>query len=252
MKLYCQLLEVFTVREIKSSYKASFLGVLWIILYPLMTTFFLSFLFGQVIKIEDDGVPYFIFLLSGLIFWNLFQHAVTLAKDSLIWNREIVTKTAFPKEVLPLSLIFSKIPDFLVNLAMLFVFLMVFGIKIKIAFFIVFLAIIPVILLAGGIGFIFSITNGVFRDFGRMIEFLLMMLFYATPILYSEGYIPKKYFWFVTINPLALIISFVRNLFFKDTLRVDLFMTSLIISLVIFLAGIIFFRKFEKKIVDLI
>lgn len=252
MKLYSQLLEVFTIREIKSSYKASLLGILWIILYPLMTTFFLSFLFERIIKITNDDVPYFVFLLSGLIFWNFFQQGVIMAKDSLVWNREVVTKTTFSKEVLPLSLIFSKIPDFFVNLIMLFIFLAIFGFKIKIIFISILLSIIPVLLFAGGIGFVFAITNAIFRDFGKLIEFFLMIFFYATPILYSESIIPKKYLWLAMINPLALIISFVRNLLFHDSIRIDLFIISLAISFIIFLVGIFFFRKFEKKIVDLI
>jgi len=79
-----------------------------------------------------------------------------------------------------------------------------------------------------------------------------MIFFYATPILYSESIIPKKYLWLAMINPLALIISFVRNLLFHDSIRIDLFIISLAISFIIFLVGIFFFRKFEKKIVDLI
>lgn len=252
MKLYWQLLEVFTIRETKSSYKASFLGILWIVLYPLMTTFFLSFLFDRVIKITNDAVPYFVFLLSGLLFWNFFQQGVTLAKDSLIWNRDVVTKTAFQKEVLPLSLVFSKIPDFFVNMLMLFVFLAIFGFKIKLIYILTLFAVIPVLFLACGIGLIFAIANGVFRDFGRLVEFFLMILFYATPILYAQESIPKKYLWFVMINPLALVISFIRNLLFKNTIKIDLFVISLIISLAVFVAGIVFFRKYEKKVVDLI
>lgn len=252
MKLYSQLLEVFTIREIKSGYKASIFGILWIIIYPLMTTFFLSFIFDKIIKLTNDEVPYFVFLLSGLLFWNFFNQGVILAKDSLVWNREVVTKTTFPKEVLPLSQIFSKIPDFFVNLIILFVFLLIFGIRIKIVFMVVLLAIVPVILFASGVGFIFAITNAVFRDFGKLIEFFLMILFYATPILYSDNVIPKKFLWMTVINPLALIISFIRNLLFKNSIRVDLFVMSLLISSIIFLVGIFFFRKFEKKIVDLI
>lgn len=252
MKQYLQLIEVFTFREIKSSYKASLLGTFWIIIYPLMTTFFLSFMFEKVIKINNGGVPYFVFLLSGLLFWNFFQQGVNLAKESLIWNRDLVTKSSFRKEILPISYIFSKIPDFFVSLMILFIFLIIFGIQLKATFLLLILALVPVFLFTTGIGLFFSLTNAIFRDFGRIIEFILMILFYATPILYSENIVPQKYQWLAKINPLALVLGFTHDLLFKDKLRVDLIMFSLVISFVIFIFGLLFFRKFEKKIVDLI
>src|SRR3989344_3262262 len=123
LKHYLQLLEVFTIREIKSRYKSSLLGPLWIILYPLISALIFNFIFGKFIKIKTDNIPYFLFVLSGLLVWNFFQQGVSLAKDALIWNRELITKTSFPKDVLPLSLVLSKIPDFFINFLILTVFL---------------------------------------------------------------------------------------------------------------------------------
>lgn len=253
MKQYLQLLEVFTIREIKSRYKASLLGPLWIVVYPLMTTFFLSFIFQKIVKIKTEGVPYYVFLLSGLLFWNFFQQGVILAKDSLVWNRNLVTKTTFPKEVLPLSFIFSKIPDFFINLLILLIFLILSNFKINLLFLAIPFTIIPVVLFAAGIGLFFSLTNAIFRDFGRVIEFFLMMFFYTTPILYPESFIPKKFsFFLLYFNPIALVINFSHQILFKNQIKIELLLISLIISSFIFIFGILFFRKFEKKIADLI
>lgn len=252
LMIYLQLLEVFTLREIKSRYKASFLGPIWIVLYPLMTTFLLSFIFEKVVKIITAGIPYFIFLLSGLLFWNFFEQGILLAKDSLVWNRDLVTKSKFQKETLPLSFIFSKIPDFFVNLLILFIFLIAFGFKIKLVFLFLFFAVIPVFLFAAGIGLFFSLTNAIFRDFGRIIEFFLMIFFYATPILYPENFIPKKFGFLLYLNPIALVIDFSHQLLFNNQIKIELLLISLIISFFVFILGILFFRKFEKKIADLI
>lgn len=253
MKLYLQLLEVFTLREIKSRYKASLLGPLWIIIYPLLTTFFLSFIFEKIVKIKTEDIPYFIFLLSGLLFWNFFQQGVALSKDSLVWNRELVTKSCFQKEILPLSFILSKIPDFFINLLILFIFLILYNFKIHLGFLILIIAIIPIALFAAGIGLFFSLVNAIFRDFGRIIDFFLMMFFYATPILYPENLIPKKLnLMLLSLNPIALILNFSRQIIFKNKIKIELLLISLIISIFIFISGILFFRKFEKKIADLI
>lgn len=252
LNYYFQLLEVFTIREIKSRYKASLLGPLWIVIYPLLTTLFLSLIFENIIKIKTEGVPYYVFLLSGMLFWNFFQQGITLAKDSLVWNRELVTKSAFSKEILPLSFILSKIPDFIVNLFILFIFLSISGIQLKLTYIALFFVIIPIIFFTSGIGLFFSLSNAIFRDFGRLIEFFLLIFFYITPILYSEALIPAKFKFLIMINPLSQIIIFTHDLLFKDILRVDLIIYSFLTSIFIFFFGVIFFRKFEKKIVDLI
>jgi len=85
-------------------------------LYPLITSLFLSFIFEKILKIKvDNNMPFFIFIYSGIIYWSLFEQGINLAKNSLVWNRELVTKTAFPKETLPFSFIFSKITDLDMN-----------------------------------------------------------------------------------------------------------------------------------------
>jgi lipopolysaccharide transport system permease protein len=253
MKQYLQLLDVFTVREIKSRYKASLLGPLWIIIYPLMTTFFLSFVFEEIVKIKTGAIPYFLFLLSGLLFWNFFEQGILLAKESLVWNRDLVTKSKFQKEILPLSFILSKVPDFLVSLLILVIFLLIYGFKIHLTFLMLIVNIVPIALFSAGIGLFFSLTNAVFRDFGRIIDFLLLIFFYATPVIYPENLVPKNLsLALLYFNPIALIINFSRQIIFKNQVKVDLWLISLIISFFIFVLGILFFRKFEKKIVDLI
>lgn len=249
---YLQLLEVFTVREVKSRYKASILGPLWIILYPLITAFILNIIFGIFIRIETEGIPYFLFLLSGLVFWNFFEQGLSLAKDSLVWNRDLVTKAAFPKNVLPLSYIVSKIPDFFVYFGILLFFYLFNGYQIQLSLFLSVILLIPLLLFSSGLALLISLTHAIFRDFGRIFDFVLMLLFYATPIVYPASFIPEKYKIILLINPLSLLIIYARELLFKNRFRMDLFFAALLISLFIFLIGIFFFKKFEKKIADLI
>ncbi|MCL5797601.1 MAG: ABC transporter permease [Patescibacteria group bacterium] len=251
-KIYLQLLEVFTYREIKSRYKASVLGFLWIIIYPLFTAIILNIVFGMVVKVPTNKIPYFPFVLSGLIFWNFFQQGLSLAKDSFIWNRDLVLKTVFDKEVLPVSYCLSKMPDFIVNFAILLLFYVISGYHIKLVLFLVLILIIPIFLFSAGISLIVSLLNAIFRDFGRIIELVIMMLFYVTPIIYPSSIIPTNLKSLIMLNPLSQVIVFTRELFFSNIVRLDLFMTSLLFSLTFFILGIIFFRKFEKKMVDLI
>ena len=253
MQWYFQIIEVFTLREIKSRYKSSILGPLWLILYPLITSLFLSFIFEKIIKIKvGDSIPFFIFLYSGIIYWSFFEQGINLAKDSLVWNRELITKTNFPKETLPISFIFSKIPDFFVNYIIFLVFLFIYKINFSFSLVLLIISIIPLFLISTAIGLFFSFTNAIFRDFGRIIEFLLMIGFYATPVIYQETFVPKKYHLFLRLNPLANIITFNREIIFNKTVNINLFILALIIGFFAFIFSLLIFRRFEKKVVDLI
>ncbi len=252
MKLYLQLLEVFTVREIKSRYKASLLGPLWIIIHPLAYSIILSLIFGMFIKVKTEGITYFLFVLSGLIFWNFFQQGLELARDSLVWNRELVTKSAFPKSTLPISYILSKIPDFFVYFFIFLFFYLINKHPLNYLILLVSLTIVPLFLFSSGIALIVALAHSIFRDFGRIVEFFLMILFYATPIVYPESFVPEKYKIIIFLNPISLLIVFSRQLLFENKLRFDLFFLSLIISSFVFVSGILVFKKFGKKIADLI
>jgi lipopolysaccharide transport system permease protein len=252
MSRYLQLLEVFAIREIKSRYKSSILGFLWIVIFPLATAIILSLIFGTFIRISTEGVPYFLFLLSGLLYWNFFQQGFILAKDALIWNRDLVVKTAFPKVTLPLSYVLSRVPDFFVSFLILLIFYLIYGYNLNINFILIILFILPILLFLAGISLIISSLNAVFRDFGRIVDLFMTLLFYATPIIYPDTAIPHQYKLFVLLNPISDAIIFTRDLLFKNNIRYDLFFLSLILSLPIFAFGMIFFIKMEKKIVDLI
>lgn len=249
---YVQLLEVFTIREIKSRYKASILGPVWIVIYPLLTAFILNIVFGYFIRVDTGDIPYFLFLLSGLVVWNFFQQGLIVAKDALIWNRDLITKSAFPKSTLPLSYVLSKIPDHVVYLFILLLFLLFEGIKIEVNSVLIFILIIPLFLFSAGISLLIALTNAIFRDFGRLVEFLLLILFYITPIVYPETMVPEKFKFILFLNPLSLLIIFSRSLLFNHEVRLDLLLYAFSISMTIFIFGFHLFKAYEKKIADLI
>ncbi len=249
---YLQLLEVFTLREIKSRYKASLLGPIWIVLHPILTAVILNFIFGKFINIQTEGVPYFIFVLSGLVVWNFFQQSVDLAKNSLVWDRELITKTFFSISTLPISLLISKIPDFLIYLILLLFFYTIYSYHANYSYIVTVIIIIPLFFLSAGIALISSLANAVFRDFGKIIEFIFMILFYSTPIIYPSSLIPNQYNLIFYLNPLALLITVLRNLLFKGDFRMDLYLLSFPVSILIFTLGILLFKKYGRKIVDLI
>lgn len=250
---YFQLIEVFTIREIKSRYRGSILGPLWIVLYPLIVTVILSLVFGVFVQLETGGVPYFVFLFSGLIFWNFFQQGVSLASEVLIWNRDLITKTYyFRRSALPLSYALSKIPDFFVNLVIFLIFYVLNGYGIGSHVFLILLGLPSLILFSSALSLLVSLFNALFRDFGRVFEVFVMILSYATPIIYPETLIPQKYWLFLYANPLSTLVIFVRKILFRNEFDLNLLLISSALSLIAFIISFYIFNKFEKKIADFI
>jgi len=252
MQQYFQLLEVFTLREIKYRYKASILGFSWIIIYPLVVAVMLNVVFGIFVKVPTENVPYFLFILSGFLFWNFFQQSIMYAKDSLIWNRDLVIKSSFQKNSLPLSYVLARIPDFFVNFIIFLIFFMASGRPLQLNFLYVFFLFIPLAFFAAGISLISSITNAIFRDFGRIVDLLFMIMFYISPIVYADSIIPQRYKAIILVNPLSLCIIVARNILFKNQFSIDLFILALVEGLIMFIIGFIFFKKMERKVADLI
>lgn len=249
---YLQLLEVFTVREIKYRYRASILGPLWIVINPLATTAILSIILGIFVKIEMGKTPYFLFLFSGLTFWNFFQQSVSLASETLIWNRDLITKTNFERNVLPLSYVLSKIPDLAIGFLIFFLFYLSYGFRPPTSILLVLLTIPPLFMFTSGVSLILSLLNSFFRDFGRIFEVLIMVFSYATPIIYSDSLIPERFKFFIYVNPLASIIIFSRRILFEGQVNFGLLGAAYILSLFMMVLGLYIFRKLEKKIADFI
>ncbi len=251
-KIYLQLLLVFSQREILSRYKASILGILWIAIYPIAVSLILNYVFNSIFSLPNGDIPYFLFVFSSLIVWNFFNQGIILSMESLIWNRELVTKAAFPKSTLPLSYIFSKIPDFFVSYVILLCFYFAHGFSFGLHIFYPIVIMIPLLLFSSGFAFIVSMTNAIFRDAGRLIELALLVLFYASPIVYSYIAVPQHYSYLLYINPIAITIMGIQTSLFHYTFRIDLLALNFFWGGTLLFLGYMLFNKYEKKIADLI
>src|SRR3989338_1907147 len=125
---YRELLYIFAWRDIKVRYKQTILGILWVIFQPLVTMIIFTFFFGKMAKIPSGELPYSLFVLCGLVFWNFFSGSLSHASDSLVANEGIIKKVYFPKVLLPLSAVITGFADFIINLILLFIFALFLGI----------------------------------------------------------------------------------------------------------------------------
>jgi len=228
------------------------LGILWIVLYPLAVAVILNYVFSYIFRIPIGEIPYFLFVFSGLVVWSFFEQSIHLSKDCLVWNRELITKAAFPKSSIPLSYIISKILDLIISYLILLGLYGGSGFSIGIQSICLIFGFLPLVLFTSGIGLMVSMANAIFKDIGKTIELLLMVIFYASPIIYSHTSVPAKYTVLLYINPLSLTIMNLRSSLFEHVFRLDLFLLNLLIGAISFIVGLYLFLKFEKKMTDLI
>lgn len=248
-----ELYWAFTVREIKVRYKQTILGAGWAILQPLALTVIFTVVFGFLLRFGSGDIPYPVFAYSALLPWTFFSNAVSFGSLSVVNNSSLVTKIYFPRELLPLATITAALFDLII--ASVIFLLMLFIYKIPITQNIVWLVVIipSIFLLTTGISLFLSTLNVLFRDIKFIIPLLLQVWFYLTPIIYSLNSISDKYQRFYILNPMAPLIDSFRDVTVlgaqPDTTPL---LFAAFFSLLVFLGGIIFFRRKERTFADVI
>ena len=209
-----ELLYVFSWRDIKVRYKQTVLGVLWAVLQPFLMMVVFSVFFGQLIKVPSDGVPYPIFVYSGLLFWNYFSSALTNASNSLTGSAGMIQKIYFPRLILPFSATVTPVVDYG------FSFLVFVGLLAYYHFVPTFmgLLLIPILMLISliasiGVGLFFASANVKYRDVKFILPFFIQLLMYLTPVIYPVSIVPERFRWIVYLNPMSGVINAARSSF---------------------------------------
>ncbi len=251
--LYRELFYFFVWRDIKVRYKQTVLGALWAIIQPFFTMVVFTIFFGKFAKMPSEGVPYPVFSYSALVPWTYFSGAVGYAGNSLIGNSNLLTKVYFPRFAIPASATLSGILDFFIASVILFGLMIFYNIPISWNLLFWPVLIIPLILLALGLGMIFSALNVKYRDIKYTIPFMFQIWLFVTPIIYPISILPEKYRRFVGLNPMTGIIEAFRSTVIIDK-QIDfgLLSYSIIVSILLFIIGLFYFRQTEKVFADII
>lgn len=249
---YRELLYIFTWRDIKVRYKQTVIGIIWAILQPFVMMVIFSVFFGGLAKVPSDGVPYPLFVFSGLLFWNYFSTALMNASNSLQDNENILKKIYFPRLLLPLSPTLTPMVDFC--LAFLILVGMMFFYHYTPTWYGI--ALLPVLLLitfltAAGLGTLLAAVNVRYRDVRYALPFFIQSLLFLTPVIYPTTLVSQKFQWLLALNPLTGIIEAARSgITGIKPINFQLLLVSTIIAMVLFLIGIFYFRKTERIFAD--
>ncbi|MDD5595518.1 MAG: ABC transporter permease [Candidatus Omnitrophica bacterium] len=250
---YRELLYFFVWREIKVRYKHSVLGVLWVIIQPVIAGLIFGIIFGRFVKLPSDGYPYLVFFFCAIIVWSLFANSALKAGEGLLINRNLVTKIYFPRILLPISIVLENTLDFFIYCIVFLAMLFIFKIKLTAHIFYFPIFVFVLLILALGAGFWFSALNVKYRDVRYAIPFLLQIMLYSSPVVYSTAIIPEKWLFLYALNPVVGIIDGFRWVFLGKAATLQItFPVSLLCSFLIFLTGIVYFYRMQKNVADII
>ena len=243
---YRLLLKSNIKKEIRGKYKASFLGILWSFVNPLLTALIYAIVFPFILKSTEP--QYVTFIIIGILPWTYFTTTIMQGTISILNNAGIIKKVYFPREILPIAVNTSGLINFLISCIIIFIFLIFSGVG-----FSVYILFLPIILLVQyilqlAIILITSAVNIYVRDAEYIINFFVNMLFYATPILYSASMFENtKFAWIIDINPMASIISSYRNILFYQTMpELKTLGITLLFSVILLIIGFKIFGKLQK------
>ncbi len=190
---YRELTAELTKREIKARYKQSILGYAWVILNPLFQMLVMAFVFSKFISMATLGVPYAIFLYTGLLPWTLFSNSLFASVNSLVSNASLITKIYFPRETFVVSTILAKIIDFLLASTVFVLFLFIYKVQVNLNVLWVFPIFFIQQIFTYALSLLFAALNLFYRDIQYLITLILLLWMYLTPVIYPTELFPEKY-----------------------------------------------------------
>ena len=250
LKKYSFLLQQLVSRDFKVKYKRSILGIVWSLLYPILTMTVLAIVFSNVFKFSTPGVSYLAYLMSGLVMFNYFSEASNLAMSSVVSNFALLNKIYIPKYIFPLSKCLFVGINFLLTLIPLYIVIFATGTGNNIYHLFLPYAFICLFMFTLGVGLILSAVSVFLRDMFYIYGIIVMMWTYLTPIMYDIKLIAENLQPWLKLNPMYHYINFVREIVLYG--RVPQPFTwgvCLISSMMVLMIGVMVFKKTQDKFI---
>jgi lipopolysaccharide transport system permease protein len=255
---YRDLIYLFVKRDIVLQYKQTILGPIWLIIHPLFSTLMYKFIFVNLSNIGTDCIPFLLFYYTGTMLWTFFSSCFTDGSNVFINNSNIFGKVYFPRLTVPIGNVFSNLTKIVVQFVMLMIFygyFLISGAPIHGSLWILAfpLLLIWIAALGMGMGIIISSLTTKYRDLKQLVTFALGLAMYATPVVYPLSEIPQRFSWVNYVNPVSAPIELFRIWFFgAGTVPLSMILTSLGITVLMVILGLILFNQNEQNFIDVV
>lgn len=248
---YKDLLWFLVWRDVKSRYAQSILGIGWAIIQPVFNMIVFTVIFGNLARIDSDGVPYAIFNYAAMVPWTYFANSLTEAGGSLVSSSNLLTKVYFPRLIIPLAPVLAKLLDFGIAMLLLFGLMLYFGIAPTLGALALPLLVLLMMLTASGAGMWLTALAIQYRDVKYALTFGVRLLMYAAPVVYSVNLIPGQYRLFYGLNPMAGVIEGFRSaLLGTNPMPWDLIGVGAGVAAALFVTGALYFKRMERIFAD--
>lgn len=248
-----ELISIFVWRDLKVRYKQTVIGALWAVIQPFMTMVIFSIFFGGLAKVPSDSIPYPIFSYAALVPWTFFANSINQASNSLVNNADMIKKIYFPRLTMPLAAMLSGLVDFALAFVILLGMMFYYGFMptVNILWFPCFLLL--TMMTAMGVSLWLAAMNVQFRDVRYMVPFITQIWLFATPVAYSSSMLSEPWRTLYGINPMVGVVEGFRwALLGTNTAPGPIVLVSFVVSFVVFISGLYYFRRIERVFADVI
>jgi lipopolysaccharide transport system permease protein len=252
LREYRDLFYFLVWRDIKVMYAQTILGFLWAILQPISQIVIFTIVFGKVAKISTEGIPYVLFSSVAIIPWTYMSQAMSQSSESLVKDQGMLGKIYFPRLLLPIISVLARLVDFGISTLIIFGVILYYHIlpTWQLLLFPVFILLMMSIAL--GVGTWLSALAIRYRDVRYAMQFLIRMLMYSAPIVYSASSIPEHYRLIYSLNPIVAVIEGIRASILGTPIPWMYILPGILTSMLLLLSGLFYFKRMERVFVDVI
>ncbi len=238
-------------REIRVRYAQSVLGIGWALIQPLVMTIVFTIIFGSLVQVASDNTPYALFSLAGMVLWAFFSQSLNAASSSLVRSAPLLSKIYFPRLILPITSVLSKLVDLAIALLLLAGVMLWFQVVPTVWVLLLPLLIVIALLAALGAGMWMTALAVQYRDVNYATGFIVNILMYASPVVYPVSLVPEPYRLIYALNPMAGVIAgFRAALFGNIAIPWDMLLIGGAVALLLASSGAAYFRRVERVFAD--
>ena len=248
--LYRELVYHLALRDLKLRYKQTAFGVAWAILQPLLGVLIFSVVFGRLADVPSDGIVYPVFVYAGLVVWVYLSGSVTAAAQSLVEDRDLVTKVYFPRLLAPLAAVLPGLIDLAISLAILALFMIGYGVAPGPALLTLPLWILGAVAVAVGAGLWLSALNALYRDVRYTLAFGIQLWLFISPVVFPSSLVEGGWRFLFSANPAVGVIDGFRWSVIDGPPPGAEDLVSLAACLFLLVSGGIYFRHVERRLAD--
>ena len=249
---YRDLFYFLVMRNIKVLYAQTVLGLSWAIMQPLIQIVLFTVIFGKVASVPTDGIPYFLFSTVAIIPWTYMSQSMNESSLTLVTNQGMLGKIYFPRLIFPITPVLAKLVDFMISMILIMAVIIYYRVMPTWNLLLFPFLLLLMVSTAAGIGMWLSALAIRYRDVKHAMTFVVRMLMYSAPIVYSASSIPAKYRIIYSLNPIVGIIEGYRACFLGTPIPWEYILLGTATAIILLISGAMYFQRMERVFVDVI